>query len=699
MKFIANKILLAAIFLPFLSNFSAHAVNSNATLTPLSIPKDMLNEWNIDISPDGTKLVYEEQSLSTEQPIRQVHRLVVRSITADDFSAPSEPQVLIEEPSRLWARYYQPTWSPDGNWIAFYRREDLPARYAKRKLSDFWRPQSPIKLEKPDGVYMISAAGDRMRFLAPADLDVSKGGELLLLPSGLSWSPDGRSLAYVSWEGKHSDIYIVSLETGQVEPFTVDHKDNMYPAWVPDGKQIAFQSTRGRGGWLGAVSTWVKPVNGGEPISMGRSVILPVWSPNGKMVTYVDRAPNTTNGIVVTRVDADGRTFGTPVLLREGNYVGSAIKRWTADGKILFLETTSGRSLLYMTTTADGGHHLIADDLNLNFAKISWLPDGERLFLPHGEDGRAGFLNLNTGKFTQLQLDLLPEAANHVSISPNGNMMAFSVSDSQNLETITELSTFKENHLCISSVSNSKLIRLTTSKFPLVGLCWSPDGNRIAFAKLETLKTKKVRSTLCVLSLSNREVKELAESEYFTECAWSPDGTVLAYVKGYSYTSAYKGDLFVMPAAGGESKQITNSAGREENLSWAPDGQTIAFDLHGRTQLIPIKGGEPILVTQEDVYTAIPNGWSADSRYLLALKAIRIGDELRSQLVQVSVGDGSPIEIPVQLPPRIHPISMLPNGRILYLETVAEPQTRCWLMDVQDLKEDASFLAPSKVER
>ena len=689
MKFIANQIFLATIFLSFLSNLSAYAVNNDTTLTPLSIPKDMPHAWNIDISPDGTKLVYEEKSLSTEQRARQVHRLVVRSIATNDFPSSTESQVLIEEPSRLWARYYQPTWSPDGKWIAFYRWEDLPTRYAKKKLIDFWHPQSPIKLEKPDGVYIISAAGGEMRFLAPADSDVSKGGELFLLPGGLSWSPDGKSLAYVSWKGRHTDIYIVSLETGQVEPFTIDHKDNMYPSWAPDGKKIAFQSTRGRGGRFGAISTWIKPVDGSKAIPMGHSVHLPVWSPDGKMVTYVDQAPNTTTkGIVANRVDADGRASGPPILLQAGSYVASAIKRWTTDGKILFLETISGRSLLYMITITDGAHDLIADDINLNFAKSFWLPDGKRLFLPHGENGRAGFLNLNTGEFTQLQLDPLRGAANHVSISPDGNMMAFSVSDPQS----------KQNHLYIAPVSGSKSTRLTTSKFPLAGLYWSLDSKRIAFAKVETLKTKKVRSTLCVISVSNGEVKELTQSEYFAECAWSPDGTMLAYVEGHSYARAYKGDLFVIPAVGGESKQMTNSAGREKNLSWAPDGQTIAFDIHGRAQLIAIEGGEPTLVMKGDVYAAIPNGWSADGWHFLALKVIRIGDELRSQLVQVPVGGGPPIEMPIQFPAPIHPISMSPNGRVLYLETADEAQTRCWLMDVQNLKEDSYLLTPSKVE-
>ena len=78
-----------------------------------------------------------------------------------------------------------------------------------------------------------------MRLLAQADSEHH---------GGLSWSPDSMQLAFVKWidlKGKTANIWIVSLSTAVVHPFTTDGKENTQPSWSPDGKWIAYISRRG----------------------------------------------------------------------------------------------------------------------------------------------------------------------------------------------------------------------------------------------------------------------------------------------------------------------------------------------------------------------------------------------------------------------------------------------------------------------
>ena len=76
-----------------------------------------------------------------------------------------------------------------------------------------------------------------MRFVATTDSEKH--------PGGLSWSPDSKELAFVKMKGKDKDIWIVSLSTGAVRPFTTDGKENTDPSWSPDGKWIFYSSRRG----------------------------------------------------------------------------------------------------------------------------------------------------------------------------------------------------------------------------------------------------------------------------------------------------------------------------------------------------------------------------------------------------------------------------------------------------------------------
>ncbi|MBY5991954.1 Tol-Pal system beta propeller repeat protein TolB [Ferrimonas balearica] len=55
-----------------------------------------------------------------------------------------------------------------------------------------------------------------------------------------SWSPDGRKLAYVSFENRRSEIYIQDLYTQQRERVTSYAGINGSPVWSPDGKKLAM---------------------------------------------------------------------------------------------------------------------------------------------------------------------------------------------------------------------------------------------------------------------------------------------------------------------------------------------------------------------------------------------------------------------------------------------------------------------------
>jgi len=59
-----------------------------------------------------------------------------------------------------------------------------------------------------------------------------------------AWSPDGQSLAYVSFEGKISAIYVQRLATGERRRVSARSGINGAPSWSPDGRRLALTLSR-----------------------------------------------------------------------------------------------------------------------------------------------------------------------------------------------------------------------------------------------------------------------------------------------------------------------------------------------------------------------------------------------------------------------------------------------------------------------
>src|SRR3546814_14969793 len=70
---------------------------------------------------------------------------------------------------------------------------------------------------------------------------VVRSPEPLLTPS---WSPDGRKLAYVSFDKGNFSIYIQDITTGSRELISSFRGINSSPAFSPDGRRLALTLSR-----------------------------------------------------------------------------------------------------------------------------------------------------------------------------------------------------------------------------------------------------------------------------------------------------------------------------------------------------------------------------------------------------------------------------------------------------------------------
>ncbi len=186
-------------------------------------------------------------------------------------------------------------WGPDGRQIAFVTPDDPENKESILRHDDAF--------EVGDNDYLAESAPTPMHvWLAPAD-----GGEARRLTSGtwslprseppgppsspLSWSPDGRSIAFVRQalphfgDGDQTMVMVLDVATGAARQLTSRKTLEGFPSFSPDGARIAFWYPR-EGDPNNVNEVHVAPAEGGRDSvvtrAIDRNLARSIWMPDGK---------------------------------------------------------------------------------------------------------------------------------------------------------------------------------------------------------------------------------------------------------------------------------------------------------------------------------------------------------------------------------------------------------------------------------
>lgn len=203
------------------------------------------------------------------------------------------------------------------------------------------------------------------------DTDGEGGQVALASPEPIispAWAPDGKRLAYVSFESRKAVVWVQEVATGARRAVANFRGSNSAPAWSPDGRQMVVTLSRGGPAQLYRVDL----AGGGEPQPLTRSGAIDTeacYSPDGRHVYFVsDRG----GGPQVYRVAAGGGT----------------VERITFDGGYNISPSISpdGRQMAYVTRTADGAFRLMLMELpsGTPMALTDTRDDESPSFAPNG---------------------------------------------------------------------------------------------------------------------------------------------------------------------------------------------------------------------------------------------------------------------------------------------------------------------------
>lgn len=204
---------------------------------------------------------------------------------------------------------------------------------------------------------------------------VVRSREPLMSPS---WSPDGRRLAYVSFERGNSSIYLHELTTGQRELLSSFKGINGAPAFSPDGSRLALTLSRTGNPEIYVMDMATKALT--QLTNHWSIDTEPVWMPGGQ--------------------------------------------------SLLFTSDRGGKPQIYMVSVDGGPAERVTAKGDYN-ARASVSADGKKIAMAQGSGNvyRIAVLDRtfgNPGQLTMLSPGTLDESP---SFAPNGSMVIYASRD------------------------------------------------------------------------------------------------------------------------------------------------------------------------------------------------------------------------------------------------------------------------------
>jgi Tol biopolymer transport system component len=444
--------------------------------------------------------------------------------------------------------------------------------------ADAQAPSKPSLAEpslSPDGAAIAFVSGGAI-WTVPAG-----GGQARILVSDQAsddnplFSPDGTQLAFTSTRAGQSNVYVLTLATGQVRRLTYADVNEQLNGWSRDGRWLYFSSPVNdisRQNDIFRVS-----IEGGTPLEVSRERYLNEFqaapSPDGQSIALMAKGISSTQWWRNGHAHIDEAELWLKPIAGEGGYkrlLGPDAKHlwpmWSADGRALYYMSDRSGSENLWRLSLDGGEP----------QQVTHLTDGRVLWPTIGWDGKSivferGFaiwkLDIGAGQAAEVPIQLVGAVPspgvrhltetkfNELALSPDGKKAAL----------IAHGEVF-----AVGAKDGGPAQRVTHTPQAEREMVWSPDS-RLAFY----ISEDGVGGRLMAYDFGAQAEHVVATSaqQDIAAPSVSPDGKLLAYVRNDKEVHVVA--LGPKGEAGKDAIVYTGAVAGfgGDRLSWAPDSR------------------------------------------------------------------------------------------------------------------------------
>jgi len=408
------------------------------------------------------------------------------------------------------------------------------------------------------------------------------------------------------------------------------------PSFSPDGKSVAFVSDS-----TGSRQIWIRLVTGGPPlrITNGPGAHLePRWSPDSASLIYFTPPPEGDAQGALWEVSALG---GAPRMLVSG-MSGADVSH---DGKRLTFFRLNGRQMELVITNRDGSNPRVVTQAVTTFSyrQPRWSPDDSSIAYIHSQENWADDIYV-VSSVGGVPRRLTDEGTlmSGLAWSPSGSQMVYSTARDS---TVFYLPTL---HIWRIATSGGAPQQLT---FGEAG-DESPDVDRAGRIVVSRKRMQFDIWKFPVAGSAEENARQAVRITHQTGQIQTPSLAPGDHEMAYLSDSGGHGNLWVLPLSGAEPRQITFE--QDPNVVvglpiWSPDGSLITFVT--ARQSASARGTNYWLVHPDGtgLHSIISSGawatWSGDSKWLYYSESSPVQPTGSFRLMKVPVGGGTPVVV------------------------------------------------------